>query len=432
MSDYKGMAGATLTLRGLLADRMQNPVAVTAAPPDVKVAGVAAKHVNLYLYQVRENPYLRNQEIPGHGSPGAYGKPPLSLDLHYMVTAYPSAETSPDADIEAQRVLGDAMRVLHDFAVITPDLFQVAHPTQPVLDPSLLSQYERVKITLEPVPLEELTKIWSALPTVGFRRSIAYQVSVVQIESRTPSSVALPVRTRRVVVAQLRRPELEAAYRTPAAGEAPGDVRVRVLRELTLEGANFSSSKTWVRLGALEPIQLQPDSDRRLRLTVPDTQYPADVDHPAPRPIPADDLLQPGPQLVQVLTQRDGDVVEGGLDHGTVATDQSVQDSSQLAFMVVPEVIGVNPTNGPAGTVVRVTGKRLYSPGLGTAIHVGNAAFTPLDPADPGSPAGTVRTGAEVRVVVTGLAPSATPYRLRARVNGAESLETNRTFQVTP
>jgi hypothetical protein len=113
VSDYTAIAGVSRTLRILLLDRMETPAPqVTIAPPDIDVDGIIGRRLNLYLYQVAENGHLKNQEIPGHGHPGAYGYPPLSLDLHYLLTAYGSSETTADADLDAQQVLGDAMRVL--------------------------------------------------------------------------------------------------------------------------------------------------------------------------------------------------------------------------------------------------------------------------------------------------------------------------------
>ena len=83
MSDYTAIAGVSISLRNLLRDRMQNLEDVTIAPPDVTVDSVTGQRVNLYLFQVNEDGYLKNQEIPGHGHPAAYGHPPLSLELHY-------------------------------------------------------------------------------------------------------------------------------------------------------------------------------------------------------------------------------------------------------------------------------------------------------------------------------------------------------------
>ena len=63
------------------------------------VSGVDGARVNLYLMQLFENAGLKNQEIPRQGHPGAYGHPPLSLNLRYLLTTYSAMETQPDADL---------------------------------------------------------------------------------------------------------------------------------------------------------------------------------------------------------------------------------------------------------------------------------------------------------------------------------------------
>ena len=72
------------------------------------------------------------------------------------------------------------MRVLNDYAIITDDL-EDSNGAQ-LLDTSLLKEYERVKLTLEPLTLEDVAKVWTALNR-PYRLSAAYEVSVVQIES---------------------------------------------------------------------------------------------------------------------------------------------------------------------------------------------------------------------------------------------------------
>jgi hypothetical protein len=82
VSAYKAIAGVSSTLKTLLRDRMTETAEITLAPPDVQVDSMSGRRLNLYLYHLSENPHLRNQEIPGEGNPGAFGHPPLSLDLY--------------------------------------------------------------------------------------------------------------------------------------------------------------------------------------------------------------------------------------------------------------------------------------------------------------------------------------------------------------
>src|SRR5512145_1671124 len=157
MSNFLAIAGVSRSLRSVLRDRMeQPPVDVTMAPPDAGVTGMTGRRLNLYLYQISENPFLKNQEIPGQGHPADYGRPPLSLTLHYVLTAFGASETGPDADLEAQQILADAMRVLHDFPVVDDDLHEGDDPARPrILDASLVGEFERLKITFQPTKLEE-------------------------------------------------------------------------------------------------------------------------------------------------------------------------------------------------------------------------------------------------------------------------------------
>src|SRR5207342_3202340 len=85
----------------------------------------------------------------------------------------------------------------------------------PILDPSLIEGFEQVKVTLEPKGVDEISKIWTALPRVNFRRSVAYGVSVVQIESQMPRTLAAPVRERRVYTLPLASPFIQQIFRPP-------------------------------------------------------------------------------------------------------------------------------------------------------------------------------------------------------------------------
>src|SRR5262245_9389227 len=115
MASHAAIAAVSRTLRTLLLDRMVTGAHVSLAPPDVTVTGLDGARVNLYLFEVLENVGLKNQEIPGAGHPAAYGRPPLSLNLRYLMTTYSETEVQPEADNNAQTILGDAMRVMHDF-----------------------------------------------------------------------------------------------------------------------------------------------------------------------------------------------------------------------------------------------------------------------------------------------------------------------------
>ena len=442
MSDHLAIAGVSRTLRTLLRDRMRSAVPVTLAPPDVTIASANDRRVNLYLFKVSENAHLKNQEIPGHGHPGQYGRPPLSLNLYYLLTTHVGSEASEDADLQCQAMLGDAMRVLHDYPLIGENLAitrpAVGTPGDPILDESLLNEFERIKIALEPANLEEVSKIWTALPAANFRRSAVYEVSVVQIESRLARRVAQPVRTRRIFATTLKRPEVHEVYRSPVAPTDPvGDTRIALGEEITIEGRRFLGDRVWVRLEDLEPIRVEPVTQGVIRIAIPDDAYPADADHPATRPIPPGLRLQPGPLRVQVITEQPVEAVEGGLDRGVTALHPRELRSNLGLAMLVPEIAATSPASGNASTLLTISGQRLYDPRYTTLVLVGDAAIE-VRPPQPGDP-WAAPTPTSIQVPLASLAqslpppaPGGTTHAVRVQVNGALNRADTFTFTLLP
>lgn len=432
MSSYKAIAAVSSSLRKLLEDRMEDPVAITIAPPDVAVSGITGRRLNLYLFQLLENAALKNQDLFGRSSLGEYGRPPLALDLRYLLTAFPAIDDAADADREAQEILGDAMRVLHDYAILTPNLHQNDDPQLPtLLDPELLGTAERLKVTLQPTALDELSKIWTAIPEGNFRRSIVYEVATVQIESRLARRVPGQVKERRVVLGLAERPQLDRVLRLPAPGTKTADVRLKLGQTLLLEGRRFSGTKTWVRLGNLEPIGVEPIHDGRIEVIVPDDFYPVDFDHPAPRPIPLAHRLQPGAQRVEVLKELELEGVGGGLSLGATVSQSHNLASSTLFFQLVPEIVDVQPSQSTSAGTLTVTGKRLFHAGASTRLLVGDVAL----PAAP-SP---VPTPTEIKVSLAFLAqalpappPAGQDYPLRLEVDGVANLEEGFVLKLLP
>jgi hypothetical protein len=436
MSSFLAIGGVSATLQTLLRDRMEVPpgmvrsdVTVSVGLPPVDDAGAEPTRVNLFLYRVTENGSLKNQMIPGQGHPSEYGHPPLSLVLHYLLSAYGSSDDNGVMnETRAHFLLGSAMRVLHDHPVVTEALLTGnLPPPRTILHESLRGEFEQIKLVLDPISLEDLAKVWTAL-TRPYRLSAAYTVSVVQIESQRLKRLASPVLTRRLHMAVSRRPEISATYRRPIApGEPIGDPRVQVLQELVIEGENFRALQVWVKLGGLEPIGVQPLSDREIRIVVPDTAYPIDADHPAPRPIPAQDQLRPGAQAVEVQTRRPTEVIQGGLDLGTLVLDDRRLVSNQGVFMLVPEITGVAPIAGNTSALLTVNGRRLYQAGQKSVVIVGDVSIPVREPR--AGETFAAPTDTSVEVPLTALEQTTPPmppntYPVRVMVNGALSIGT--------
>lgn len=389
MSGPDAVSATTKTLIALLRKHMDAPPAtIYGAPPDVRLGDPpSTKRLNVFLYRVEENRFLKNQDLDAR--PGRRGNPPLSLDLHYLLTAYGSSDEDAAG---AQEILGDAVRVLHDHPLIHAD----DDHYDDVRDPALDGAFEAVKITMEPVTTEDLTKVWTAL-TTPYRLSAAYVVNVVQIESHHRPRPAPLVRDgsrppgslsdagtpgsegRRIVVTALEPPGLDAAM-VLRDGEddedAPHVGYAAIGDRIVLRGRNFgrppaegSTNPTTVHIG---PLTLSPTPDRHR----PDRLL---------LPLPDDPELAPGQYPVHVAVSLGG---------GRILT------SNRLPLLVVPYVEKAEkktmqapaPDADPddadppreATNTVLITGKRLFADGLpgrvilsrdGTTIDVHDGAY---------------------------------------------------------
>jgi hypothetical protein len=370
MPDTAVVMAVSRTLQTLLGDRVETPpnianVPVTISTPqaDPDAAPTAEPtRLNLFLYRVTENGSLKNQESPGRGHPGTYGHPPLCLDLHYLLTAYGSSDENGFLnESRAHLVLGSAMHVLHDHAVLTERVVTVRPPSgEPVLDPILLEQPEPIRLTLEPLSLDDLTKVWTAL-ALPYRLSAAYEVRVARIESGRARRVVRPVGERpaagpRVLVATLRSPRITnlQVHRQDAAGgtESPSPY-VRIGDTLILHGHDLDGAGARVRLGGLL-VPVAAPAARRAEVVVPDADLPGGI------PIPEERRLQPGHQPVSALVDLPG------LPGRSVPSNNAV-------VMLVPRVSSLALDAAVVPRTLTVGGTRLFRPDQECETLVGPA-----------------------------------------------------------
>lgn len=393
MADFLAIAGVSRTLRSLLRDRIQQPpVDVTIAPPDAPVTGMTGARVNLYLYQVSENGYLKNQEIPGHGHPADYGRPPLSLDLYYLMTAYGANDANADADLQAQQIMGDAMRVFHEHPIITEALHENDDPADPlILHSSLVGEFERVKITLLPSNVEEYSKIWAALPQSSFRRSVGYRVSVVQIESTRPRRSALPVRRREVYAFPLDTPHITEILREPPFDNLPGAI-AEVGDTILILGENLAGGATHIRIGPVD-IAVPAAQARRIALTVPGTTVA-------------------GVHSVQVIH----DLLLRGEPGQPLVPHRGVR-SNALPLLILPRFTSIAPSPAAPGAVVTVTVDPPAGAQQEKTLLLGDhsIAAEPVPVNDPPSPTVQFRLPLGAARIPAGI------YLARIRIDGAES-----------
>jgi hypothetical protein len=198
MSNALAIAAVTTTLRHLLQQRFDtdgfNNVTVTTRPLDkARDNNNNGNQVNLFLYQTQINAAWRNMDMPTQVKPGETGQSPLPLNLYYLLTAYAQNDDFPEPT--SHRLLGQAMSVFHDHAILSSENIKAALPN--LVEYDLYDQVERVRITSQPLSMDELSKLWTIFQT-QYRISAAYEVAVVLIESTRPTKAPLPVLARGV------------------------------------------------------------------------------------------------------------------------------------------------------------------------------------------------------------------------------------------
>ena len=214
MSSPLAIGAVSAVLRNLLDNGLidvgapLSPVRVTAVAPDtIKLdEPEPTPSLNLFLYRTSRNLGWANEGLPSfNGNGERVSSPPLALNLHYLVTAYGSA------DFQAEILLGYAMHLLHEQPVLDRAAIRRALQPDPldttILPPAfqaltasdLADQIESVTITDEPIDSEEMSRLWSAIQS-HYRPTTAYVATVVLIEARKPKRTPLPVLTRTIAV----------------------------------------------------------------------------------------------------------------------------------------------------------------------------------------------------------------------------------------
>lgn len=197
MSNFVAIAAVTTTLQtilhsGITSDPDLGDTMVTTLPPDKARGTNTVNQLNLFLYQVLPNAAWRNRDMPRQVQPGETGMPPLPLNLYYLITAFGKQDDT--AQPNSHQVLGKAMNLLYDHCILSGAVIKAAASASfPRNDLDL--QIERVRITLQPLSVEEISKLWTGFAT-QYRLSAAYEVGVVLIESAQPARTPLPVLTR--------------------------------------------------------------------------------------------------------------------------------------------------------------------------------------------------------------------------------------------
>jgi hypothetical protein len=212
-------------------------------------------HLNLFLYEVSFDPYLKNTSL-NDGE-----KPPLWVVLKYLITAFEAAE---DSDSEkAHEHLGAALR-----AVNTDDLLRLEGLSAPTLE-ALSPNPSALHVTFDESPPDLVAKLMQG-PDDKIRLSACFQVRPVMIAPAEPAdysllvgvdySLAVPAPTEPYVgldVIPSMGPNIENI--SPSGFE--------VGEEVTLRGTDMHLASLSVSLGGVElPIVMQKPDELKFRV----------------------------------------------------------------------------------------------------------------------------------------------------------------------
>jgi Pvc16 N-terminal domain len=260
MSASTAIGMVSTSLRNLLVSEMQLnlTVEVTVLAPDEPGGD---RRVNLFLYRLEENPYLKNAEPTLHpGPPPMLMPPPLSLELFYLMTAY-APNDALTGNATSHQILGEAMRVFHENAEVPRN----------VLDAGLLDARERLQIVKRSLDPEELSRIWSTFDQ-PFRLSVLYQVSTVQLDTLPVRALPAPGRVRQVGVPEIRQPMAPpvVGQLQPQSGP-PGTT-------LTFSGEHLRGWRAGVRFAERPVLDAGPLPGNTFVATVPPDTAPGFYD----------------------------------------------------------------------------------------------------------------------------------------------------------
>jgi hypothetical protein len=303
--DQCGVSGATAT-------RVRPTPLTNMGQP----GGLPSSGVNVYLYGIAPNAALRNADNPSRRGDGTVIRPTrMPYDLSYLLTFY-----GEEINYEPQMVLGSVLRVLNSEPLLSPERVKNAQQTVLTAYPSspadLLLEVETAKLYLQPLGLEELSKLWSVFFQIPYSLSLAYQASVVFIDGKETAGPALPVHSRNVYVRTFRHPQIDAVLSQANLGAPllPGQPIVKG-DIVALSGRQLRGEVNAVRLGGMEIAPLD----------VSDTQVRFQIDEP---PFQSD-TLRAGVYPVQVLQR---------LRMGNPETDHRGFESNAAALVLHPSI----------------------------------------------------------------------------------------------
>jgi hypothetical protein len=397
MSNTLAIAAVTATLRNMLNTFMPkrdelNGLTLTTMPPDLARKAHNDLQLNVFLYHTAVNTGWRNRDMPGVVRAGESAAPALALNLQYLITAYGKGDNT-DSDDYIHRVLGAAMSVLHDHAVLDRADIALA-----LAGNDLAGQFESLRITWQPMSLDEMSKLWTIFQA-PYRLSAAYEVTVVLIDSHVPVKSALPVLAR------------GADDRGPNAVAATAPV---------LDSIVLPRSQPAARLG--ESISLLGKqlsvADAKVRFTSPRLPQPIELD-PQARAGGALDIALPAADPLALWAP-------GFYTVGLVLRPSALPAivSNEISFALAPQivvvstVVGTDPNTGTLTRTLNLTCFPRVVAGQRVLLLLGDRQIAPQTAIPP--PPTDITLPSELAFEVQDIPGG--DYVVRLRVDGVDSI----------
>ncbi len=189
MRDYTVIGDVGETLITLLKEHMSDLITETTivlfspgeSPDSAEI------RLMLFLYAIRENEHLKNHTVPNQNILQPQMQP-LSLDLYYMLTPYPSdAGDLTTRTKDAHFILGRAMRIFYDYSILKGSILQG----------NLSGTNAEIRVVQTTLSIEEISQIWNTIKDTFYRLSVFYLVSPVNIDAT--SELGGPRVTERII-----------------------------------------------------------------------------------------------------------------------------------------------------------------------------------------------------------------------------------------
>lgn len=261
MSNFLAVATVSAALQRMLTPKVSAAVGGAEVWVDRSDVKRQKSGVNIYMYRTSIDAVWRNEDLPGRTSDGTLrARPKIPVSLHYLLTFH-----GKDDELVPQRLLGATLAALHTHPFIGHDLIgqvkteaTAQPPTHPYLATEDLDNTdELVRISPDPMSLDELSKLWSVFFQSPYQLSATYVASAVRIEESTGTPLdAPPVLQPQLTVRGLLQPTIISALNAsdPRAPVASGSV-------LRIAGSGLRGDQTFVRVGATELTPAPADTN---------------------------------------------------------------------------------------------------------------------------------------------------------------------------